>query len=264
MLESRKKRVRDLYYGEGKTTREIAEIERMSIRDISNIIKEEEAKKQGHEDDFQKQLEEKISADAYNLFNAGKTPVEVAIELGCGEPRVSKFFKEYLRLKGLYEVASLCEKLGDDVLKYLELYNLSNASGMNSKDIVKAVDIALNKLPSVDQDYFQTRNKLDQLVNLEQFYLGHVAHLEGKKSTLLKDNLDLQRQAQNWAEYLDRIKLEVEGLQKEHLRIQNTMDKHHQVVIGRFAGAVSIVLKTFELNITRAVEIREMHEGDIV
>jgi DNA-binding transcriptional regulator LsrR (DeoR family) len=41
--EERKERVIDLYYNQGKTTREIAKIERMSIRDISAIRKEEEA-----------------------------------------------------------------------------------------------------------------------------------------------------------------------------------------------------------------------------
>ena len=42
--EERKKQVIDLYYNQGKTTHEIAKLERMSIRDISAIIKEEEAR----------------------------------------------------------------------------------------------------------------------------------------------------------------------------------------------------------------------------
>ena len=48
--EERKKRVIDLYYNQGKTTREIARIERMSIRDISPILREEESKRQRHKD----------------------------------------------------------------------------------------------------------------------------------------------------------------------------------------------------------------------
>jgi hypothetical protein len=46
--EERKKRIIDLYYNQGKTTREIAKIERMSIRDIHAIITEEEARRQKH------------------------------------------------------------------------------------------------------------------------------------------------------------------------------------------------------------------------
>lgn len=42
--DERKTHVIDLYYNQGKTTRDIASIERMSIRDISVILKEEESK----------------------------------------------------------------------------------------------------------------------------------------------------------------------------------------------------------------------------
>ncbi|HKG29982.1 MAG TPA: hypothetical protein VKA91_01820 [Nitrososphaeraceae archaeon] len=44
--EERKKTVIDLYYNQGKTTREIAKLERMSIRDISTILKKEKARRQ--------------------------------------------------------------------------------------------------------------------------------------------------------------------------------------------------------------------------
>ena len=74
--EERKKRVIDLYYNQGKTTREIAEIERMSIRDISVILKDEEARRQKYKD---QQEQEEISSKAYDLFSKGKTPVEVII-----------------------------------------------------------------------------------------------------------------------------------------------------------------------------------------
>jgi DNA-directed RNA polymerase specialized sigma subunit len=47
--EERKKYVIDLYYNQGKTTHEIAKLERISIRDISAILKEEEARRQKYE-----------------------------------------------------------------------------------------------------------------------------------------------------------------------------------------------------------------------
>ena len=71
ITEERKKRVIDHYYNQGKTTPEIAKIERMSIRDNSAIIKEEEARRQKHK-------QQEISAKAYQLFSEGKTPIEVA------------------------------------------------------------------------------------------------------------------------------------------------------------------------------------------
>ena len=94
--EERKKRVIDLYYNHGKTTREIARIERMSIRDISPILREEESKRQRHKD-LQQQRE--ISSNAYDLFSNGKRPVEVAIALNLRESEATILYREYWKLK---------------------------------------------------------------------------------------------------------------------------------------------------------------------
>ena len=59
--EERKKQFIDLYHNQGKTTHEIAKIERMSIRDISAILKEEEARRQK---DKHQQQQEEISSKA--------------------------------------------------------------------------------------------------------------------------------------------------------------------------------------------------------
>jgi hypothetical protein len=264
MLESRKERVRHLYYEEGKTMREIAKIEKMSIRDISKIVKEEEAIKQSHEDELQKQLEGRLSAAAYSLFNQGKTPVEVAIELELAEPQVSKFYKEYLHLRGFPEIVSLCDKIGEDVWSYLELYQLCNSSRMSNKEIVKAVDIALNKLPSADEKYFQVRKKVNGLVETERLLLDHNEVLKAKNFSLINKISDLEAQKHELIEYCNRRKQEVEELRNEQQNIQNMMDKYQLMIISKIVGAFYIVLKIFEVNITTAMEVREMQEGDIV
>ena len=71
--EQKERRIIDLYYNQGKTTREIAKIERMSIRDISAILKEEESRRQkyGHQ---QQQVE--TSDKAYELFFKRYTPLQ--------------------------------------------------------------------------------------------------------------------------------------------------------------------------------------------
>jgi transposase len=93
--EERKKRVIDLYYNQGKTTREIAKIERISIRDISAIIKEEETRRQKHK---HQQQEGEVSSKAYKLFSEGKRPVEVAIALNLREQEATKLYREYWKL----------------------------------------------------------------------------------------------------------------------------------------------------------------------
>jgi hypothetical protein len=74
ITKDRKKRVIYLYINQHKTYAEIAEIEKMSLRDIHAIIKEEEARRQKHK-------QQEISAQAYQLFSEDKTPIEVAIIL---------------------------------------------------------------------------------------------------------------------------------------------------------------------------------------
>ena len=89
ITQERKERIIDLYYNQGKTTREIAKIERMSIRDISAIIKEEEARRQKYKD---QQQQEEVSSQAYEFFSKGKTPVEVAIALKVRAPEVTDMY----------------------------------------------------------------------------------------------------------------------------------------------------------------------------
>jgi DNA-binding CsgD family transcriptional regulator len=90
--EERKERVIDLYYNQGKTTREIAKIERMSIRDISAIRKEEEEARR------QKNKDQEQSSKAYKLFSEGKQPVEVAIALNLREPEATILKKKTIIL----------------------------------------------------------------------------------------------------------------------------------------------------------------------
>jgi transposase len=90
--EERKERIIDLYYNQGKTTREIAKIERISIRDISAIRKEEEEARR------QKNKDQEQSSKAYKLFSEGKQPVEVAIALNLREPEATILKKKTIIL----------------------------------------------------------------------------------------------------------------------------------------------------------------------
>jgi predicted DNA-binding protein YlxM (UPF0122 family) len=116
--EERKKQVIDLYYNQGKTTHEIAKLERMSIRDISAIIKEEEARWQKYKD---QQQEEEKSSKAYELFSKGKTTVEVAVALNLREPEATVLYREYWRLKRLHILNSVYKETNGELGPFLKL-----------------------------------------------------------------------------------------------------------------------------------------------
>ena len=88
------RKVLELYNNQGKTTREIAKEQRLSLRDISLILKKHGV---NHgiamiDDDDNKKSSNEKATQAYKLFLEGKKPVQVAIELGLREGQVNKFF----------------------------------------------------------------------------------------------------------------------------------------------------------------------------
>ena len=139
ITEERKKRVIDLYYNQGKTTREIAKIERMSIRDISPTLREEESRRQKYKD---QQQQEEISSKAYEVFSKGKKPIEVAIALNLREPEASKLYREYWNLRGLHKLNLMYKEIGDDILHIIELYRRAKKEGVGIEHVVKLLQLA--------------------------------------------------------------------------------------------------------------------------
>ena len=143
--EERKKRIIDLYYNQGKTTREIAKKERASIRDISSVLKEEESKREKYKD-------QEISSKAYKLFSEKKSPAEVAITLNLREPEVTKLYKEYRKLQGLHKFNLICEEIGEgNIDGFVEFYNRAKEKGMGSMHMVNALAIANEDLPFLEE-----------------------------------------------------------------------------------------------------------------
>jgi hypothetical protein len=181
ITEERKKRVIDLYYNQGKTTREIAKIERMSIRDISPTLREEESRRQRNKD---QQQQEELSSKAYELFSKGKKPVEVAITLNLREPEATKLFIEYCRLKRLHILNSIYKETNGKLGLFLKLYRLMKEKGMSIEQVANALDIAIHKLPYMESLYKQLKDEVDKLQYTIQVLLKDIDALKYKLSIL--------------------------------------------------------------------------------
>jgi len=119
ITEDRRKRVIDLYFNQHKTYAEIAQIEKMSPRDIQAIIKEEEARQQK---DKHQQQQEEISSQAYKLFSEGKTPLQVAIALNIRQSEAAKYYREYRKLRGLDKLNTIHKETNGKIWIVLKLY----------------------------------------------------------------------------------------------------------------------------------------------
>ena len=107
----------------------------MSPRDIHAIIKEEEARRQ-------KYKQQELSSKAYELFNEKKSTVEVAISLNLTEPRVSKMYREYCKLKR-QDILNLIDKETNGKLGiFLKLYKqLIKEKGMSVDQVVNLLTL---------------------------------------------------------------------------------------------------------------------------
>jgi predicted DNA-binding protein YlxM (UPF0122 family) len=184
LTDERKKKVIDLYFNQHKTYAEIAQIERISPRDIHAIIKEEEARRQKYK---HQQLQAELSSKAYKLFSEGKTPVQVAVTLNLGQPEVTKLYREYWRLKRMHILNSIFKETNGKIWTFLKLYKeLIKKRRMSIEQVVNAVEIAIHKLPYMESLYIQAKDQAEKMQRTIQQLANYIGALEYKISILDK------------------------------------------------------------------------------
>ncbi|MGC2426335.1 MAG: hypothetical protein WA421_04820 [Nitrososphaeraceae archaeon] len=116
--QRRERLVLDLYCNQGKNTREIAQEVRMSFSAIGAILK-----KATQENERSKEKTEKMSqsAQAYELFSKGKTPIQVAIALNLRQNEVTEFYREYWILQHQYDLNHVYDEIKGDISSFLTL-----------------------------------------------------------------------------------------------------------------------------------------------
>ena len=180
ITKDRRKRVIDLYFNQHKTYAEIAQIERMSPRDIHAIIKEEEARRQKHKD-------QEISSKANKLFSKGKTTVEVANILNLPATKVSKLYREYWHLKGLHKLNLIYKETNGKLGPFLKLYKeLIKKRRMSIEQVANIVDTAIHKLPYMENLHRQAKDQVEKMQRTIQRLADDIRTLELKISILDK------------------------------------------------------------------------------
>src|SRR5919112_4174514 len=162
-------------YNQGKTIREIAKEARMSFRDIGVILnktlkEKTEASKEvqrqdnnGVVENNQQEPHLSLAAQAYKLFSDRKTTLQVAIALNLRESEATKFYREYWKLKQLYNLNMVYEETKGDIEYFLKLHKSSKAKGMGVKQVVNLLQIANNDLPAVEKRFKRLRNETSAL-----------------------------------------------------------------------------------------------------
>jgi hypothetical protein len=103
---------------------------------------------------------------AYKFFLEGKKLSEVAIELGLREKEASKYFSEFLRLKGLQEIYEVYLENKYYLRSFQKLFRLLKRGGMTADNMqwfVNAVKIGIYKIPEIRKQYAKEKDELEAI-----------------------------------------------------------------------------------------------------
>jgi hypothetical protein len=249
----KEKEVIELYFNEKKPYRYISQVLRMSLRDISAIIKKEEQKRAAGLPSAitvktnDKQQPSIIEVAAYRLFSEGKDPVQVAIELNITEPQVTQFQRKYWNLKGLDQLDKVYEETDGNLEYFLNLYHAAKAKDMGISEVIDVLAIAGNDLPAIKERYeiliHQIQNRKQQFKIESDNWENHLESsrekltiydscCEQRKRELDKFNqeklrlqTDVSQFKSNNKEYLNKIKQAAEEKVNELMSDNNNGGK---------------------------------------
>jgi predicted transcriptional regulator len=158
-------------YDQGKSTREIAKELRISLRDISTILRTNQVNHgiatimddgNNSSNNNNKSPNQK-STQAYKLFSEGRKPVDVAIQLSLSEKEATRYFTEYWKLKRLYNLYDIYQESKENLSYILKLYMLLKRQGITADNIewfVNMVDIGTYKIPDLQKQYAKLQDEV--------------------------------------------------------------------------------------------------------
>ncbi|MGD9672071.1 MAG: helix-turn-helix domain-containing protein [Candidatus Nitrosocosmicus sp.] len=170
LTKKQKKEMVIRLYEEGKTTKEIAKIVKMSLRDIGIILRE-----YNHEPEPKPPKSD--HSNAFQLFSKGKDLIEVSIALDLPFDHVRQYFIEYLDLKGMFDFVNVLKNYPSFIRFFVQIADKMKYEGLFKEDInflvaSLAVPISIR----------HRKEALEYEVKL----------LESKKTSLIEENTRLE------------------------------------------------------------------------
>jgi hypothetical protein len=166
MLNSeREKLVVDLYKNQDKSIREIAREARMSFRDIGAILKMAEDSGNGDAIDNGKDTKNNKSPNekatqTYRFFSEGKNGRSIQLDLRGN--KASRYFREFLRLKGQDELYEIYLENKQYLGSLRMLHRVLKREGITTDKIewfVNIVNIGTYKIPELQNEYHKIKNE---------------------------------------------------------------------------------------------------------
>ena len=154
---------------EGKTTRDIAQVAHVSLKDIGTILRKYTGE-EGESPYREKGLS--TCSRAFKFFKEGKSLVDTAIALDIDTDEVLGVYCDYLRLLNLQKLMTLYREMGDEDFGLLEyLYNQLKWEGLATKKDIHRIIEQAGELRNLDQALIETAADIGRL-NSTKFQPG--------------------------------------------------------------------------------------------
>lgn len=157
---------------------------------------------------------ESVMARAFSLYKQGKSPLDVAISLELSADDAEKFFKDYLRLKGLGTLFDLYSRIGPVLNDYLDFYWKCKFRNIGPEQVAEAMAVSV-KIPEI---YREQRAAAQKLV-----FVQNSIKSSGDQTNKLNLNLESLNTTKRLKEIeIDKLRDEISGLQHNENAWKNT------------------------------------------
>jgi hypothetical protein len=150
---------------QGKTTRQIARLAHVSLKDIGTIIR----RFTGEESDVENKSQS-ISSKAFQMFKGNKSRVEVAIALNLEADDVVTLFENYLRLLNFDKLITIYRELGKDICLLDDLFFQMKEEGIATKSAITRFVQMAGRLSRLDEEELKICEQIGKL-NSKKFEL---------------------------------------------------------------------------------------------
>jgi hypothetical protein len=187
------------------------------LSDLSSaVLKKKEEKNNSIVTNNQKQQSSSTHVTkAYELFLKRNTPLQVAIELNIKQSEVTKYYREYWKLRGLDKLNIIHKETNGKIWPVWKLYQrLVKEKGMTIDQIVNAIDIAIHKLPYMESLYKQLKDEVDKMQLTRQCLVNDIAAREYKISILDKTAFSLEQDCKRKELAIQQLTIQKDRIEK--------------------------------------------------
>ncbi len=118
-----------------------------------------------------------IHCQAFELFQAGRTPVQVAIDLELETDRAMTFLYDYLRLQNMNKAVRILKEYKDQLGSFVKLFEWLKINNTRGKDIRYAIEM-IDNIKSLRQQKDKLKKEVQSIKEERDYLLDNLGNIK--------------------------------------------------------------------------------------